>query len=95
MIAWSILNIITAIIPALIIVFKLTAYPDFFTPLERCGMGLTGTALVLRCAPILAKGAELPPTPFDDWATTLMGIGLTMYFIGRLLRRLHKSGAHG
>ena len=95
MTAWSIINIITSLIPAAIICYKLGSHPDFFTPLERWGMGLIGCALFLRCGPILAKGALHDLTPFDDWSSTLLGLGLTMYFIGRLLRRWHGSGAHG
>lgn len=95
MIAWSILNILTSLIPAGIICYKLGRFSDFFTPLERWGMGGIGGTLFLRCAPILSHGTNGGPTPFDDWATTGLGISLTMYFIGRLLRRLNGLGAHG
>lgn len=95
MFGWALLNVVTSMIPTLIIVYKLAAYPTFFTALERWGMGAIGAALVLRVAPIVSAGLFSHDTPFDDWATTLLGLGLTLYFVGRLLRRVRGQSAHG
>lgn len=86
MIGWAILNVLTSLIPTLIIVYKLANYPEHFNALERIGMGLIGCGLTLSVAPIIGKAVFPADTPFDDWSRTMLGLGLTTYFIGRIVR---------
>lgn len=86
MIGWAILNVLTSLIPTMIIVYKLANYPEHFNALERIGMGMLGCALTLSVAPILGKAVFPVDTPFDDWSRTMLGLGLTVDYIGRIMR---------
>lgn len=88
MIGWIIINVVTSVLVAMIVVFKITAFHDHFTLAERVGMGMIGAAVLMRCGPIIATKLLASPSPFDDWSTTLLNVGLAVYFIARLLRRL-------
>lgn len=78
----------TGITFALIQVLKLTMFPDSFKFVERFGMGLAGGAQILRLGPILSQPMS---TPFDDWATTIMQIGILLMAAGRFNRLLRHS----
>jgi hypothetical protein len=73
---------------AAILSAKLIEFPDAFTRIERYGMGLFGSALILRIAPLLSSPE---PTPFDHWSALMLGIGAFMMSFGRWQRlRRHK-----
>ena len=86
MIVWVLLNIASAVIVSMIVVFKLTAYGDDFILGEKIGMGTIAAGMLMRVGPILGKNLLFEQTPFDDWSTTLLHVGLTVYFIARMYR---------
>ena len=86
MAAWTIINVLSSIIVAMIVTFKLLAYPDQFNLGERAGMGMVAGGMLMRIGPILSKGFLSERTPFDDWSVTLLHVGLATYFIARILR---------
>lgn len=69
--------------------WKLLAFPDQFHFVERFGMGLVGGTMILRIAPVLSSPDQ---TPFSDWATAIMSLGLVLMHGGRL-RRLIRHAA--
>ena len=86
MIAWTVINIASAVIVAMIVTYKLVAYPDQFTLGERVGMGMTAAGMLMRVGPILGHVTFAERTPFDDWSVTLLHLGLAIYFVARLAR---------
>jgi hypothetical protein len=86
MTAWTTINILSSIIVAMIVTFKLLAYPDQFNLGERVGMGMTAGGMLMRIGPILGHGIFSERTPFDDWSVTLLHVGLAVYFMARLAR---------
>lgn len=86
MIGWTILNVLSAIVVASIVAFKLGAYPEYFTLGERLGMGAIAAGMLMRIAPIVGKNLLGTASPFDDWSVLLLHTGLATYFIARLLR---------
>lgn len=86
MIAWVIINTLSSLIVAMIVAYKLGAYPDQFTLGERVGMGMIATGMILRIGPIIGKNLWDSSSPFDDWSVTFLHVGLAVYFIARLLR---------
>jgi len=89
MIGWTIINIATAVIVSMIVVFKLKAYGDEFNLGEKYGMGMIAAGMLMRIGPILGKNVLYVDTPFDDWSVSLLHVGLATYFIARLYR-VHK-----
>lgn len=86
MIGWTIANVASSLIVAMIVAFKLGGYSDSFNWGERWGMMAIATGMLLRIAPIVSKGLALGASPFDDWSTTLLQLGLALYFGARLWR---------
>lgn len=71
---------------AIVLVIKLMRYNALFRIDERLGMGLVGAMSILRIGPILAAPET---TPFSDWSTFLMALGIFLMIYGRL-RRLNR-----
>jgi len=86
MTAWTIINVLSSIVVAMIVTFKLLAYPDQFTLGERMGMAGIAAGMLMRIGPILGRNFFGEQTPFDDWSVTLLHVGLATYFIARLAR---------
>lgn len=79
---WPYINALASIVAAAIISYKLTCLHGRFNRAEMAGMSLIGAGLILTIGPILSTA----PTPFEDWSGTMVRVGLSVYFIGRLLR---------
>lgn len=75
------INVIAALVVFGILVFKLVFKADKFTWVESLGMGLIAAGAMMVIGPVTKK-----PSPFDDWAFTLMLLGQAVYFVGRLTR---------
>lgn len=88
MMAWGLINIATSLFVVLVVVYKLAAYPDRYNPVEKVGMGVIGSSMLMLIGPILAKYQLVADvhTPFDDWAGVLLRMGCAVYFLGRLGR---------
>lgn len=86
---WATLNIVSALIVAAIVVYKLSGYYDTFNWGERIGMGGTATFMILRLGPILGREAIPGASPFDDWTVAALHASLALYFVSRLYR-LHR-----
>ncbi len=86
---WATINILTGIVVATIIVFKLAGYNDTFNSGERIGMLGIAMFSVLRIGPILGRRVLEADTPFDDWTVTGLHISLAVYFVARM-GRLHR-----
>lgn len=68
---------------AVVLVVKLLRFNEQFRGDERVGMGLVGAMSILRIGPILAAPET---TPFSDWSTFLMAVGVFLMIYGRLRR---------
>lgn len=86
MIGWTIINVASALIAAMIVAYKVGGYPDSFNHGERLGMCLIGAGCLMRIGPIVGKNLLLAKSPFDDWSVTLLHVGLAIYFGARLWR---------
>ncbi len=85
--AWAIVNAVLSSVVFGIVAFKLAVWHDRFNAMERFGMGLLGAGCLLTLGPILSDG----PTPFEDWSGSLLRVGCTLYFIGRILRHRYPA----
>lgn len=86
---WIIINAVASVIVTAIIVYKMGWLHSKFNSAEMVGMGLIGAAVVLNIGPILARGFAFGATldtPFDDWASTMLRVGMAFYFLGRISR---------
>jgi hypothetical protein len=86
---WIIINAVASVIVTAIVVYKMAWLHSKFNTTEMLGMGLLGAAVVLNIGPILARGFAFGATldtPFDDWASTMLRVGLAFYFLGRISR---------
>jgi hypothetical protein len=86
---WAFINIATSVIVALIVAYKLIFMSMKLRLAERVGLGLLGAGMVLNIAPIIGTGTPfnmITDTPFDDWGSTLLRIGLMLYLYGRISR---------
>lgn len=95
MILWIAIKVACAVVVTMIVIYKLLAYPEHFTVLERIGMGMQGAGISMMIGPIVAKPLVSEGTPFDDWSTVTLFVGLAVYYIGRMARRRWRVGAHG
>jgi len=86
MIIWVIVNVASSLVVAMIVAFKMGAYADMYNRGEKIGMGLIVAGMLLRIGPILGKNLLFLQSPFDDWSTLLLHVGLAIYFIARLCR---------
>lgn len=86
MIAWTVINVLSSIVVAMIVTFKLLGYADQFNLGERLGMGMIAGGMLMRIGPILGHAAFREQTPFDDWSVTLLHLGLATYFVARMMR---------
>jgi len=66
-----------------VLVWKVAVYPEQFNRVERIGMALVGGTMVLRAPSIMVSPDT---TPFSDWSTCAMTLGLLMMHGGRLIR---------
>lgn len=83
---FDVINVLASLIVFSIIAYKLTAFPERFTWVERVGMGLLAAGCVMTIGPITAD-----QSPFDGWSTMLMRFGAAVYFIGRMTRHWHNK----
>jgi divalent metal cation (Fe/Co/Zn/Cd) transporter len=83
-----IISAVCGLAVSVIMVWKLTQFPDSFSFTERLGMGMVGGGMILRLGPILSKPYS---TPFDDWATSVMQIGVLLMTWGRLARLIRHA----
>jgi hypothetical protein len=86
---WVIINAFASIIVTVIVVYKMAWLHSKFIATEMLGMGMIGAAVVLNIGPIVARGFAFGATldtPFDDWASTMLRVGLAFYFYGRISR---------
>lgn len=81
------LQVIACLIVFGIIVYKLTALVEKFTWVERIGMAGIAAGAMMVIAPVTFK-----PSPYDDWAFTMMLVSQAVYFIGRMTR--HRLNNH-
>lgn len=94
---WATINITLTLFVVAIVVFKLTRLADTFSRIEMLGMALTAAALVMNIGPIVANGSVYGcpmGTPFDHWATSLLRLGLAIYFSGRMIRHFKHKWAN-
>lgn len=75
------INVLASMIVFGIISYKLLTRIDCFTCIERIGMGLTAAGGLMTIGTMTYNGS-----PFDDWASILMRVGMAVYFIGRMTR---------
>lgn len=78
---WALINAFFGLLAATIITYKLVVIPNRFNMIERIGMGLMGSGLILTLGLLMARD-----TPFDDWSTALLRAGCCIYFVGRMHR---------
>ena len=81
MIFWTILNIATALIVSAIVVYMLFAYHDRFSLYVRLAMGMVASGMILRIGPLLGKNLLNVESPFDNWSTTFLHVGVAALFI--------------
>lgn len=87
---WPIVNSVCGLIAAATIGYLLAFPPVSFTLWERIGLGLAGAAMILTVGPILSPA----PTPYEDWSTAMLRIGIEIFLVFNLLRhRLANAAA--
>lgn len=91
---WVAVKVLCAVLVTMIVIYKLLAYPEHFTVLERVGMGMQGAGISMMIGPIVAKQWIPEGTPFDDWSTVTLFMGLAIYYIARMTRHRWRLGAH-
>lgn len=91
---WIILNAISGAAVALLLTYKLIVHGARCSISERVGIGMIASGMILNIGPIVARGfpyGEGQVTPFDDWASAMLRIGLIMYFSSRILRHWYAN----
>ena len=83
---WIVFNSILSVFVAAFVAYKLAIYGDMLNAPERLGMGLIGGSVTLSMA-ILWDWEKLG-TPFTDWSTSLLRVGVLIYLAGRLSRHI-------
>lgn len=86
-----IIHVLTAflgVIFTIIMVTKILQFPDTFSAVERWGMALSGGTMILRIPTIIVSPET---TPFSDWATLAMTLGMVMMSAGRLARLMRHA----
>ena len=86
MIFWAAVNVATALAVSWIGTYMLVRHPGVLSRMEELAIGVIAGCMVLRVAPILGKRVLDMPTPFDDWATSVMQIGVAVLFLGWMRR---------
>lgn len=84
---WMIFNALLSLIVAGALTYKMIYYTYIGTAFERVGIGLIAAGLILNIGPILSRESPFgngPMTPYDDWASTMVRIGLLIYFSARM-----------
>lgn len=88
MTSWILINCAFSAAVAGMITYNLAHNADRISCPQRIGMGLIAAAMVMNMGPILARSGTPfgmgPNTPFDDWVSTLLRIGLVIYFGARI-----------
>ena len=88
MTSWILINCTFGAVVAAMITYNLAHNADRISCPQRIGMAIIAAAMVMKIGPIIAHngvpyGME-PNTPFDDWVSTLLRIGLVIYFGARV-----------
>lgn len=89
MTGWAIFNAVLSVIVFGVLGYKLLVLPDGFSFWERLGMGMIGGGCLLTIGPILWT----EPTPYEEWAASLLRVGVAIYFISRMLKHHHANRA--
>jgi hypothetical protein len=79
---WPIFNAAWSVLGALALAVLLIRKPFHFTPPERAGLSLLAAGMILTIGPILSTA----PTPFEDWAASLLRVGGAVFAVGHLAR---------
>lgn len=91
MTSWALINCILSIIVAVVITYDMTRNVAVISCPQRIGMGLISAAVVMNIGPIMARDGTPfgmgPSTPYDDWASMLLRIGMIVYFGARTISR--------
>lgn len=93
MIFWTVLNIVTGLMVAAIVVYMLAAYDHRFRVIERLVMVGVASGMVLRIGPILGTNLLKVDTPYDNWSVALMHISLLAGAVCILQRMEKRSDA--
>lgn len=75
---WVTANILIALAFSLVAVYMLRTYFEDMTPQERAAIGMTAAGQLMRCGPIFSRNILGENSPFDDWSTLLVGVGLVV-----------------
>ncbi|GEM_PF-3801560 len=86
MIFWTIVNIATALLVSGIVVYMLNAYHERFVIYERVALVMIASGMLLRIGPILGKNILKVDSPFDDWSTSFLHLGVAGLFVCLLWR---------
>lgn len=86
MIFWTIVNVVTALLVSGIVVYMLNAYHERFSIYERVALVMIASGMVMRIAPILGKNILKVESPFDDWSTSFLHLGVAGLFVCLLWR---------
>ena len=84
---WDGLNVLFALGITFCAALKLLAYYDDFKPIERYGLGITAGSVLLTIPPLLSEA----PTPFDDWSSVALRLGVFLYLAGKVERLLRHA----
>lgn len=82
MTGWVIFNVISSIAVFGLLAYELITMPERLPFWERFGVGLIGAGCLLTVAPFLFH----EPTPFEDWAISLLRAGVAIFFFSRMVK---------
>lgn len=80
--AWLWLSTLFAVGVSGLSVYALTQHFDRFKPIERYGLGIMAGCALLTIPPRMIES----PTPYDDWAGTLLWLGILLFLSGKAVR---------
>lgn len=82
MTGWIIFNVALSITVFGLLAYELLVMPERLPIWERVGVGILGAGCLLTVAPILFH----EPTPFEDWAASLLRVGVAIFFFARMTK---------